>query len=159
MWQFKSAKNISQHDNAVAQLTAWGCTLSWAVFGCSQVLLDHRGDCWSVVHSLIGCCAKGGPRRWLQLVCCAYLWSGVQVFRISRAEAWGWCRGMSTRAQAFRKVWCHKFQCFGVQGLGAEHPEGAWSIGSGNKLSRLCTQSRFTRCLTTRTEGPYILES
>jgi len=47
---------------------------------------------------------------------------------------------------------------FSVQGLGAKHPEGAWSIGSGNKLSRLYTQSQFTRCLTSRMEGPYILE-
>jgi len=137
------------------------------VLGCSQVLLDHRGDFRSVVHLLISCCAKGGPGHWLQLVCCTYLWSGVWVFQISRAEARGWCRRM------FNKVFLvlgvlgaghgHSARCntisFGVQCLGAEHPEGAWSVGSGNKSSRSCTQSWFTRCLTTRLEGPYILES
>ena len=58
-------------------------------FVCSQVLLDSRGDRRSVVHSLIGCCAKGGPRCWLQLVHCAYLWSGVRVFRGLRAKVRG----------------------------------------------------------------------
>ena len=43
--------------------------------------------------------------------------------------------------------------------FGAEHLEGAWSVSSGNKSCRSCTQSRFTRCLTSRMEGPYILES
>jgi len=44
---------------------------------CSKVLLNHGGDRQSVVHSLIGWCAKGGLRCWLQLVRCPYLQSGV----------------------------------------------------------------------------------
>src|SRR5882724_1849226 len=43
------------------------------VLGHSQVLLNCKGDHQSVVRSLISCCAKGGPRHWLQLICCAYL--------------------------------------------------------------------------------------
>jgi len=52
-------------------------TVTSGVLGHSQVLLNHRGDRQSVVHLLIGCCAKGGPRHWLQLIRCAYLQSGV----------------------------------------------------------------------------------
>ena len=65
----------------------------------------------------------------------------------------------STRNGCFARCNAVSFQCFGVRGFGAEHPEGAWSVGSDNKSSRLYTQSRFTRCLTSRLEGPYILES
>src|SRR5882724_13449859 len=58
-----------------------------------------------------------------------------------------------------RSVMCNAMS-FGVRCsvFGAKHPDGVWSIGSGNKSSRLCTQSQFTRCLTSRMEGPYILE-
>ena len=76
------------HDNNL-ELVGAGQQMSGVTSGvlrCSQVLLDHRGDCQSVVHSLISCCSKGGPRHWLQLVCCAYLQSGVQVFLSLRAK-------------------------------------------------------------------------
>ena len=62
--------------------------------------------------------------------------------------------------QGYRRSVMHNAVSFGVWCLvfGAEHPDRAWSVGSGNKLSRSCTQSRFTGCLTSRMEGPYILE-
>jgi len=47
-------------------------------------------------------------------------------------------------------VWCLAF--------GAEH-QTERERRFWHKSSRLCTQSRFTRCLTSRMEGPYILES
>jgi len=63
--------------------------------------------------------------------------------------------------QGYRRSVMHNAMSFGVRCsvFGAEHPDRAWSIGSGNKSSRSYTQSRFTRCLTSRMEGPYILES
>ena len=57
--------------------------------GHSQVLLDRGGDRQSVVHLLISWCAKGGPGCWLQLVCCAKLWSGVQVFQGVKSQGSG----------------------------------------------------------------------
>jgi len=78
-WQVESKSSLFIHVTS-------------GVVGRSQVLLNRRGDCQSVVHSLIGYCAKGGPGRWLQLVHCTYLWSGVRVFQISRAKARGWCQ-------------------------------------------------------------------
>jgi len=70
----------------------------------SQVLLDHKGDRPSVVHSLISCCAKGVPRHWLQLVHWTYLWSGVWVFWVSRAQAWGWFWRMFHKGAGICKV-------------------------------------------------------
>ena len=55
-----------------------GLTVSQAVFsGIPKSYSIARGDRRSVVHLLINCCAKGGPRHWLQLIRCTYLWSGV----------------------------------------------------------------------------------
>jgi len=139
---------IDGTSNSVISVTS-------GVLGNSQVLLNHRGDRWSVVHSLISCCAKGGPRRWLQLVHCTYLWAGVWVFWGLRAEASGlmpkdvrWGHG---------RVWgvMPQVSGFGVQGLGRA-PEG--SMEHRVFWQWISTQSWFTRCLTTRTEGPYILE-
>jgi len=57
--------------------------------------------------------------------------------------------------QGYSAQWCVTpwASVFSVRCLGAEHPDRAWSIGSGNKLSRSCTQSRFTRCLTSYDGG------
>jgi len=85
-------QSVVQCTHCDCRPSADWCGVTSGILGCFQVLLDCRGDRQSVVHLLIGWCAKGGPRHWLQLVCCAYLWSGVQVFWVSRAEVWGLCQ-------------------------------------------------------------------
>ena len=82
-----------------------------------------------------------------------------EYFRFQEPRLRVGAEGHLMRHGHFARCNAISFQCFGVRCLGAEHPEGVWSIGSGNKSSNSCTQSRFTRYLTTRTEGPYILES
>jgi len=66
----------------------WDKVCVTVVFWAFQVLLD-TGWSPSVVHSLISCCAKGGPdMAFARTLKPTYVW--VWVFWVSRAQAWGW---------------------------------------------------------------------
>jgi len=57
-------------------------------------------------------------------MCCAYLWSGVQVFRGLRAEVQGWCQRTFSKGAGVMQGNATSFRGLGFS-FGAEYPKGS----------------------------------